>query len=120
MSIVSKSSCPECEYEMAILELNLARSSVLFCPRCGFERGCDFTTNKVSNIKAFGAVRMQFSKGYARICAVVEPITAEIIDEFQQMIDCGEILEDGSYLTCWDSQNKFGEILIGSVKIIQF
>ena len=120
MLSISKSICPECEYEMAILEINPTRLEVLFCPRCGYETRSDYSRNKVTINKAFGACRMQFSKGHARVGSVVEPITTEIIDEFQRIIADGEILEEGSYLTRWDSQNKFGEILIGSTKYISF
>ena len=63
---------------------------------------------------------MQFSKGHARVGAVVEPITSEVIDDFQGMINEEEIMEAGSYLTRWDPVNKFGEIIIGSTSFISF
>ena len=121
MSTVSKTAtCPECDYNEAMFQLTIARQETLFCPRCGFERSINYSGNKETRKTAFGAVRMQFSKGHARIGAIIEPVTHEIIDEFQQMIDEGKIMERGSYLTRWDTDRKFGEILIGSTKNISF
>jgi len=121
MSTVTESAiCPECNYEEALFEMDLAHLEMLFCPRCGFERSINYSGNKETRKTAFGAVRMQFSKGHARIGAIIEPVTHEIIDEFQQMIDEGKIMERGSYLTRWDTDRKFGEILIGSTKNISF
>ncbi|MFQ6609954.1 MAG: hypothetical protein ACE5D7_04045, partial [Fidelibacterota bacterium] len=79
MSIINKTTCPECNYNKALFELDLARLETLFCPRCGYEIRSDYSRNIVTINKAHGACRMQFSKGHARIGAVVEPITAEII-----------------------------------------
>lgn len=121
MSTVTESAiCPECNYEEALFEMDLAHLEMLFCPRCGFERSINYSGNKETRKTAFGAVRMQFSKGHARIGAIIEPITAKIIDDFQNMLDDGEILEEGSYLTRWDPVNKWGEIIIGSVNLIHF
>ena len=120
MQIHSKSICPECDYNEAMFQLIIARLETLFCPRCGFESSINYSNNKKKRKTAHGACRMQFSKGHARVAAVVEPITAEIIDNFQQMINSGKIMESGSYLTRWDSDRKFGELIIGSTKYISF
>jgi len=126
MSTNTKSICPECQFSEAFYELSIGQKATCFCPRCGCEFQWIFDKTKPKNgysvikNKAYGACRMQFSKGHARIGAIVEPITTEIIDEFQRIIADGEILEEGSYLTRWDSQNKFGEILIGSTSDISF
>ena len=121
MSTVSKTAtCPECDYNEAMFQLTIARQETLFCPRCGFERSINYSGNIETNKTAYGAVRMQLTKSHARIGAIIEPITAKIIDDFQNMLDDGEILEEGSYLTRWDPVNKWGEIIIGSVNLIHF
>jgi hypothetical protein len=63
---------------------------------------------------------MKYKDGISRAGSLAEPVTHKIIDEFQGLIDDGEIEEKGSYLTKWNEDKKFGEIIIGSVKMISF
>lgn len=130
--------CPKCQFEEAYYELNLRRrSESLFCRRCGYSLEyitcIDLNTGKWKKKKdgsgywerkyesgPFGAFRMKYKDGISRAGSFAEPVTPEIIDEFYRMIDDGEIEEKGSYLTQWNPNKKFGEIIIGSVKDISF
>ena len=63
---------------------------------------------------------MKYKDGISSAGSLAEKVTHEMIDEFQRMIDEGEIEEKGSYLTQWNADKKFGEIIIGSTKDISF
>jgi len=130
-------TCPKCKYDEAHYELDLRRrSESLFCNRCGYSLEyitcLDSKTGKWKERKdggywerkyesgPFGAFRMKYKDGISRAGSLAEPVTPEIIDEFYRMIDDGEIEEKGTYLTRWNDDKKFGEIIIGSVKDINF
>ena len=130
--------CTKCKYDEAYYELDMRRrSESLFCQRCGYsleyitcidsktgkwekkKNGDGYWERKYEN-QPFGAFRMKYKDGISRAGSLAEKVTHEMIDEFQRMIDDGEIEEKGSYLTRWNPEKKFGEIIIGNVKDISF
>jgi|TARA_Y100000031_G_C8221309_1_gene386088 hypothetical protein len=129
--------CPECKYLEANYELDFGRrSEILFCPRCGFNcRNITIIDGKTGHYKirkdgrfiersymekAYGAFRLQHTESHSSLGSVLEPLTHELIDEFWSKIEGSEISEKKSYLTSWNSETHFGEIIIGSVKMIRF
>jgi len=137
-SVSYDETCPKCKYDEAYYELDMRRrSESLFCQRCGYsleyitcidsktgkwekkKNGDGYWERKYEN-QPFGAFRMKYKDGISRAGSLAVKVTHEMIDEFQRMIDDGEIEEKGSYLTRWNADKKFGEIIIGSVKDISF